>query len=269
MTYALYLDPSKKNAALPELPDANPRVAYWRLIDLSSQQLMEFVPSDYPEAQNTIVEIHPAQLEMLQFPVNRLSIVQQKSAFRNLSQLRGLLENVQCDITYIWDHRFNANYYTKMLQYWIQMGITHFSFYELTKFDQWQRVKQFLADNGFYFYDRYHACKPGQESVYQKHLAGFGDLYAMGGFSRVTENGITRIKGPADKQWETLSPNDRIEEKLLFALADRDGVALDGLNQRGIDAAVKGGYAVVQGNRLIPTDTGLWDTVGLASQLHQ
>lgn len=273
MSYALYLDPSKK-AAAPELPqNADPAVAYLKFYDCSDEQLAQFDPHAYPIADVTIAEIHAAQLEKLDVHVDRLSIVQQKSAFRDLAHLRERLQSTQVDITFNWDRRFSVDYYIKLLRYWIQCGIQHVSFYELTDFNKWQRLASMLKEHGFTFYDRYHACLPGCESPYQKHIAAFRDLYAIGGWSRVTgEDGLTRFKQPAKKTWEILAPGDQLAERLLFALADRDGIALADYPMLGaekIGIVCQNGLARVDKGRLHPTDAGLWDTVGLVSHLHQ
>lgn len=277
MSYALYLDPSCKNMIAPALPDAvlagEPHVAYWRLIDLDEEALGQFNPSSLPQAHDTIAEIHPAQLAQLSpalmGSITRLSIVQEKSTFSDMAQFRAVLDDMPCDITYEWDNRFHVDYYIKMLRYWIQCGAPHFSFYELSQFPKWQRLKQFLADQGYVFYDRYHACKPNHESRYQKHLAQFGDLYALGGFSRVTQDGVTRVKSAAASEWDTLSVSDQLAECLLFAMADSDGIELADLDPAGVARAMAAGLAEKQGTHLVPTEKGLWDTVALVSHLHQ
>jgi hypothetical protein len=271
MTYALYLDPCKKSVT-PELPEEAPSLAYWRLIDCSDEQLNEFLPENYPQAGFTIAEIHPAQLDVLQVPVNRISIVQQKSVFHDLAPLRTRLQDIQCDITFNWDKRFSVDYYLKILRFWLQCGVQHISFYELTDFDKWQRLQSILAQHNFHFYDRYHACLPGYESPYQKHIAGFGNLYAIGGWSRMTEGNQTHVKGPVQKTWDLLSEEDQIVEKLLFAFADRDGMEMEVLKpyltSTGLSKAMASGLVTMKGSRVVPTDLGLWDTVNLVSQLH-
>jgi len=274
MTYALYVDPSKKMVA-PELPvNQDPSVSYYKFFDCTDEQLTQFDASGYPIADFTIAEIHADQLEKLPLPhVDRLSIVQQKSAFRDLAHLREKLQNTHVDITFMWDKRFSVDYYLKLIRYWAQWGVQHFSFYELSDFAKWQRLCSALKEYNFVFYDRYHACIPGHESPYQKHIAGFGNLYAFGGWSRVTDDsGMTRFKQPNKKSWEILTPGDQLAERLLFALADRDGLALAAIpmiDPKQIEAACRAGLAKVENNRLIPTEAGLWDTVGLVSHLHQ
>ncbi|MDB5478176.1 MAG: hypothetical protein JWM96_671 [Alphaproteobacteria bacterium] len=272
MNYALYLDACKKFAA-PSLPDERPAIAYWRLIDCDEADFEAFDPDLYPHADFTIAEIHPAQLEKMQFSVNRLSIVPQKSVFRDMGALRARLADTQCDITFNWDKRFSVDYYIKMLRFWLQCGVQHVSFYELKDFAKWQRLQSALREYNFHFYDRFHACLPGYESPYQKHLAGFGNLLGMGGWSRLTEDGMTRTKGPGAKAWENLSDEDQMTEKLLFGLADRDGMALDKImppvTTQGLALAIEQKMAIVRENRLIPTDEGLWDTVTLLARLQQ
>lgn len=271
MSYALYLDPSKK-AVAPELPEERPSVAYMKFFDCTDEQLAEFDPGMWPEARNTTAEIHADQLQYLRFSVDRLSIVQQKSAFRDLSRLRDVLEDTEVDITFVWDKRFSVDYYLKLLRYWTQWGVQHVSFYELSDFAKWQRLASMLKEYGFEFYDRYHACKPGHESPYQKHIARFENLYAFGGWSRVTENGVTRFKQPNKKNWEVLTPDDQLAERLLFAMADADGIVLADYPMIGaekVGMVCQNGLARVENGRLKPTLAGLWDTVGLVSQLHQ
>lgn len=274
MNYALYLDPCKKSVP-PEMPaealQTAPSIAYWRLIDCSDPQLIDFYPEHVSQADFTIAEIHPDQLEKLNYPVNRLSIVQTKSAFRDLSPLKERLKDIQCDITFNWDKRFAVDYYLKMLRFWLQCGVQHISIYELSDFTKWQRIQSMLREYNFHFYDRYHACLPGYESPYQKHVANFGNLYAFNGWSRETIGDVTRVKGPTQKEWDILSHRDQIEEKLLFALADRDGIELSILaphiNEQGLEKTLRAGLAVIEGGRLKPTDTGLWDTINLLSHL--
>jgi len=271
MSYALYVDPAKKSV-VPELPAGKPEIAYYRLIDCSEEQLEEFNPGLYPKADFTIAEIHAAQMDRLDFPVDRFSIVQQKSAFRDLTGLKSRLPETQYDITFVWDKRFTVDYYIRMLRFWIQCGVQHFSFYDLVDFDKWQRLSKFMSENGFRFYDRFHASLPGFESRYQKHIASYGDLYAIGGWSRVTENGLTRTKGPIHKNWRILTEQDQITEKLLFAMADCDGIELAQwggyITENGAENVLAQGLARMENARLVPSDTGLWKSVELASHLH-
>jgi hypothetical protein len=129
-----------------------------------------------------------------------------------------------------------------------------------------------LRDYNFHFYDRYHACLPGYESPYQKHIAKFGNLYAFNGWSRVTAGNITHVKGPTQKNWDLLSEEDQIVEKLLFAFADRDGLEMEQLKpyltSNGLSKAMAAGLVTMNGSCVVPTDIGLWDTVNLVSHLH-
>jgi coproporphyrinogen III oxidase-like Fe-S oxidoreductase len=271
MSYAFYLDPCKKSVT-PDLPEETPSVAYWRLIDCSEEQINDFMPEEHPQADFTVAEIHPSQLDLLQVPVNRLSIVQSKSVFRDLTLLKSKLQDIQCDITFNWDKRFSVDYYMKMLRFWLQCGVQHISIYELSDFAKWQRLQGILREYNFHFYDRYHACLPGYESPYQKHIAGFGNLFAVGGWSRVTAGNITHVKGPTQKNWDLLSEEDQIVEKLLFAFADRQGMEMEKLKpylaMHGLSKAMGSGLVAMNGSRVVPTDQGLWDTVELVSQLH-
>ena len=271
MSYALYLDPAQPDFKWDEWPPENPAIAYWRLTDLTPEQLGKFDPNLYLPAAHTTVEIHPEQWDSLEFPVDRVSVTLEKSGFKNLTLMKQKLEIVECDITFNWDHRFSLSYYQKMLQYWIYYGVQHFSFYDLQKFPVWQQLKDWLARDGYHFYDRYHACLRGHESRYQKHLAKMGDLYALGGFSRVTdpETGVTRTRGPREDHWTVLSADEQLTERLLFAMADTDGVKLETVPAEAVQNACDSGLAQVFKDRLIPTEEGLWDTVTLVSQMRQ
>ncbi len=270
MVYALYVDPGKRDDGVGlDFPPGSAAVAYFRLIDLDNAQLAAFDPRRFPPADFTIAEIHPAQWDLLQFYVDRLSIVLDKSKFDNVSSVKSRMAATNCDITFEWDHRFSLNYYAKMLQYWIHCGARHFSFYALTNFETWQRLRDFLAAYGYHFYDRYHACLPSWESPYQKHLAKFRDLYALGGWSRVTDaQNVTRTRGPNAREWTTLAPDEQTAEGLLFAMADIDGLSVRAFAPALVEAAEKSGLVIVQEGRVIPTDKGMWDTVGLVSMLH-
>lgn len=268
MSYALYLDLGKSDFLWQSWPQEAPLMAYYRLTDLDANALQYFNPKDFPNPEYRIAEIHPKQWEAISFPVDRLSIVLDKSGFSNLTAVREKLQTSEVDITFEWDHRFNINYYIKLINYWIYCGVAHFSFYNLTDFDIWQRLQQFLRSEGFVFYDRFHAAHPGHESRYQKHLSHFGNLLALGGWSRWTDaQDHTRTRGPKDTDWSPLSAADQATERLLFALSDRAGVPVAELAPRGVIRAVNKGLAVVQDGYLRPTDRGLWDNVTLVSQL--
>lgn len=268
MSYALYLDPSERDIPWEKFPPERPKLAYWRLVDLTDAQLAEFDPNIYPPAPYVTAEIHPAQWDQLRFPVDRVSVVLEKSGFQNLNNIRSKLEAFDADITFNWDHRFHISYYQKMLQYWIYCGVNHFSFYDLQRLPVWQQLKEYLARENYHFYDRYHACKPGHESRYQKHLAHFGNLFAIGGFSRWTlEDGHTRTRASGDPEWHVLSAEDAEVERLLFAMADVEGIPVSSVSPEAVQKACDSGLGVVKNDRLCPTDAGLWDTVGLVSQL--
>lgn len=269
-SYALYLDPTKGDALWQEWPQQPPTLAYYRLVDLAPEALQKFDPHDYPLADNTTVEIHPQQWDLLPFACDRLSIVLEKSNFATLTDIKARVQSVETDITFSWDHRFSVNYYIKLINYWIYCGVKHFSFYGLVDFEAWQRLQHFLNGQNFFFYDRYHACIKGHESRYQKHIAAFGNLLALGGWSRWTdEEGRSYTRGPKEKAWTQLGKADQKTEQFLFALADRDGLGLDRIDAAHAARAVKAGLAQVRPPSLIPTDMGLWDTVGLVSQLQQ
>lgn len=267
MAYAFYLDPAQQDSLDLHGLTEPPTLAYIRLTDMAQDKLHDFNITQYPQADYIIAEIHPAQWDHLNFYVDRLSIVLGKSDFTNMTSVKSKMAQIECDVTFTWDHRFHVSYYFKMLQYWIFCGAKHVSFYDLTDFAKWQRVQAFLKDQGFYFYDRYHACIPGHESRYQKHLARFADLISIGGWSRVTRDGWTRTRAPKQLEWVTMSSEDARVEQLLFAFADRDGVALADLHGANPARAVESGMAVIEKDRLVPTDAGLWDTVGLVSHL--
>ncbi len=267
MSYAQYRDPSEPDFLWDSWPSETPTLAYWRLVDLTPEQLQQFDPNAFPVAAHITAEIHPEQWDSLPFTVDRVSVVLEKSGFGNLTLMKQKLETVECDITFNWDHRFSLSYYQKMLQYWIYYGVQHFSFYDLQKFHVWQQLNDMLMREGYHFYDRYHACLPGHQSRYQKHIARMGDLYALGGWSRVTEDGVTRTRGPRQKEWDVLNAVEQTTERLLFAMADRDGLPLSELNPEAIEKACNSGLARVVHDRLSPTEEGLWDTVGLVSHL--
>ncbi len=269
MSYALYLDPSKSDFLWQSWPSEAPALAYYRLTDLSNEQLRDFHPRHYPTPAYSIAEIHPKQWEVLDFPVDRLSIILDKSGFSNLTAVREKLKASAIDITFEWDHRFNINYYIKLINYWLYCGVTHFSFYNLTDFAVWQRLQQFLLAEKFVFYDRFHACLPGHESRYQKHLARSGNLIAIGGWSRWTDGVQTKTRGPKDQDWTLLTAAEAERERLLFALSDREGLPVSELAPRGVIRVVNTGYAVVKDGQLCPTDKGLWDNVELVARLLQ
>lgn len=270
--FALYLDPSKADFMWQPWPDTPPEIGYYRLTDLSIEALSALNLDAYPRPHYSIAEIHPAQWETVlnQFPnqFNRLSIALEKSRFADLNHLRSRLSDFEVDIMFEWDHRFALAYYTKLISYWIYCGVSHFSFYNLTDFAVWQRLQQQLRQDGFVFYDRYHAAKPYHESRYQKHLARFGNLLALGGWSRWTdEDGYSKTRGPQEPDWTPLSATDTLVERRLFAMADRDGLALTALQSAKLDVALKAHLISQDSTHIHPTDQGLWDTVRLVSAL--
>jgi hypothetical protein len=269
MSYALYIDPTKTDTVFPVWPETPPTLAYYRLIDMTATQLEKFDPHLYPLAEYTIAEIHPQQWDKLSFAFDRISIVLEKSRFTSLTDIKAKVSATETDITFDWDHRFTLPYYIKLLNYWLYCGVTHFSFYGLSDFKTWQRLQQFLNSQNFFFYDRYHACVRGHESRYQKHIARFENMLAIGGWSRWTEEGITRTRAPKDKTWTRLRPEEQRLEQLLFALADRDGLSLSGLDPKAVNKAVQARLAEIHPPHVIPTDQGLWDTVELVSHLQQ
>ena len=270
MSFAVYIDPSKRAAAGFECPDGTATMAYVKLTDLSSEDVYRFDPNLYPKAEYVIAEIHPIQLDVLNIPVDRLSVDLSKSSFSNLTKIRQTINAIPCDMMYTWDHRFSISYYQKMMQYWIQCGIAQISLYGLTDFSKWERMRDFLASNGFHFFDRYHAARQGMESPYQKHIASFGNLYSLGGFSRVTDdNGMTRVRDATQKEWHIMAPDEQATERMLFAMADRDGVPIGGLAQKSVQAAIDSGLVTLRGGRVIPTNKGLWDTMAVVSALQQ
>jgi hypothetical protein len=269
MRYALYVDPARRDIADVRFPPNPPAVAYIRLTDLDRDGVLGFDGALYPRGVLSMVEIHPAQIDFLRYPIDRLVVEADKSKFDNLNAIKAAIQRATVDMTFNWDHRFHLNYYIKMLQYWVHCGVQQFSIYGLENFQTWLRLRDFLFQHGYVFYDRYHACLRGCESPYQKHLAGFGDLVSIGGWSRVTDDGVTRTRAPGSATWVRLSPDDARRERWLFALADRDGMAARGLTTASINAVVAAGLALQDDDRILPTDKGLWDTVALASQLQQ
>jgi hypothetical protein len=265
--YALYLDPSKPDFLWQEWPDTPPKLAYYQLIDLTPEQVIEFDKAQYPQSTYSIAELHPQQWSYLPFTPDRISFMVEKSSFSNLIAVKTKIHEIETDITFEWDHRFHLNYYIKLINYWIYCGVKHFSFYGLKDFNIWQRLQQFLNGEGYFFYDRYHACTNGHKSLYQEHLAASRNLLAFGGWSRWTESGQTRTRGPKEREWTILSPADQKLESLLFAMADRKGVALADLAPDSVIRATESGLAVVKDGHLQPTDKGLWDTLSLVGHL--
>lgn len=269
MRYALYVDPSRRDVADIRFPPNPPVVAYVRFTDLDRDALLGFDGAEFPRGVFSMAEIHPAQIDFLRYPVDRLVIEADKSKFDNLNAVKATIARAVVDMTFNWDHRFHLNYYIKILQYWIYCGVQQFSIYGLENIQTWLRLRDFLFQNGYVFYDRYHACLRGFESPYQKHLAGFGDLVAVGGWSRVTDDGVTRTRAPGHAEWVRLTADEARRERWLFALADRDGMPSRGITPVSLDGVVAAGLATVDGDRIIPTDKGLWDTVALAAALQQ
>ncbi len=268
-SFALYLDPSKPDFLWQDWPESPPKLVYYRLVDLTPEQVIEFDPAKYPMGEYSIVELHPQQWSYLPFTPNRLSFLVEKSGFSNLIAVKTKIHEIETDITFEWDHRFHLNYYIKLINYWIYCGVKHFSFYGLKDFNTWQRLQQFLNGEGFFFYDRYHACTQGHKSLYQEHLAASYNLLALGGWSRWTENGQMRTRGPKERDWTQLTPSDQRLETLLFAMGDCNGVALSTVSPESARQAVESGLAAIKDGRLQPTDKGLWDTLGLVNYLMQ
>lgn len=261
MAKAFYLDPVKKYVPM-DVSEHVFDIGFWRLLDCSEQDLKNLPWSDYPQAHYMMAEIHSWQLEKLPCRFDRLSIVQTK-----LQPIA--IGNVPLDITFHWDNRYVLQSYFDYLDVLIKDGVQHFSFYGVSQFEQWQKLADFLKGFDIAFYDRFHASKKGFESPYQKHIAAYGSLCAWGGWSRVTdEDNVTRVKKPNSKNWQILSAEDQIIERLMFAMADRSGVRIaDWQDALDIDAACKAGLAQIDGDRLCPTDRGIWDNIGLVSSL--
>lgn len=268
MGYAFYFDPAKKYHIF-DMPQGNTAMAFWRLLDCDAKQMRLLQTAQYPASDLTIAEIYPEQLRHLPQKFERLCLVHKG---QDLWRLYDLPDGT-VDITLMWDGRYRLQRYVQMLEAWIARGVMHFSFYNIRDFDVLQGLHDVLQSHGFYFYDRYHAARPGHESPYQKHLARYGNVVAWGGQSRITDaQHITRIKNMRSARWQVLSSQEQSLEHLLFALADADGIGLaewrDVLSAQGIKQLCDNGLALVVDGRLKPTLRGMWDSVFLVSKIY-
>ena len=178
-----------------------------------------------------------------------------------------LADHFALDITLHWDHRRKTETQQSIIRDAIGQGAQHLSLYGLQDFTVWQTLQTMLHKQDFTFYDRFHACCPGRISPYQQHLASFGNIVAHGGWSRVTENGVTRTKGPRAIRWTTLSPAQQHEERLLIGLSARSGMPLQEFSDTAVTQSIQSGLASRTDTRLCPTDQGLWHQAELVALL--
>lgn len=179
----------------------------------------------------------------------------------------GLADHFALDAMIQWDHRRNAATYHDQIDQALANGATHISLYGLQDFALWQDTQTFLQQRGLRFYERFHAARPGQESRYQNHLAQFGDVIAINGWSRLNDGHTTRVKSPRQREFVILDRQSKREEQLLLGLSNRHGLPLTLFSRYQLDQAVASHLAVIVDNRLRPTDAGLWDTVKLVTSV--
>lgn len=179
----------------------------------------------------------------------------------------GLSDHFALDAIVNWDNRRKVDFYKQALTDTLAHGVNHISLYGLQDFAIWQDVQFFLKEHGLFFYDRFHAARPGHESPYQIHTAALKTVIAHDGWSRTLEDGVLRIKGPQAIDWTTHPADVQREETLLMGLFHRQGLPLAYFSAEQVAAAVASGLAIVVGTQLCPTDRGLWDTPKLAAIL--
>lgn len=177
----------------------------------------------------------------------------------------GLADHFALDAIITWDHRRTVDFHKDKIARVLEQGAPHISLYGLQDFAAWQKIQSFLNAYGLFFYDRFHAAKTTEQSPYQNHISHFGNVVALGGWSRIVENNVMRIKGPNAKDWTTHPDEAKREEMLLLGLFSRHGVLLGYFSQAQTQSAIKSGLALIQGDRLCPTDAGLWDTTKLVA----
>ncbi|HEY1096984.1 MAG TPA: hypothetical protein VGF14_07060 [Alphaproteobacteria bacterium] len=259
---ALFIDLRRTNVI--QWPEGDFTQAYIVTGDLETTQ--NFFKLHHQNLKNipqiTCEITEPATLHLLtrQESVTRLSLPHEII-------IDGLSDHFALDAIISWDHRHTTDYYKKIITQLIGKNVNHFSLYGVKEFDQWLDVQTFFAGHDFYFYDRFHAAKPGHESPYQLHTSNFGNIVAFGGWSRSIDDKTMLIRGPHAAEWTTHDEAVQQEEKLLLGMSSRHGLSLSHFTAGQIQAAVKGGLAVVQGDYLCPTDKGLWDTPKLVSLL--
>jgi hypothetical protein len=198
--------------------------------------------------------------------VTRLPVVTRLSLPQDLITA-GLSDHFELDAIITWDNRRTIDFYKNPITAALSKGANHLSIYGLQDFTRWQDIQTFLNGQGLHFYERFHAALPGHESPYQNHLAAFGDVIAYGGWSRLTENNVTRVKSPRALHWHPLDKKEQHEEKLLLGLASRQGLPLSLMTTKPAAVALQNGLALSKDNHLVPTDTGLWNTTRLVGHL--
>lgn len=209
--FALYLDPARKTSdQLPPHVD----IIFLRWLDADDAQIKNSlqVLRNYPAAHVT-AELHPSQLAHVNEQIWRISLHIPKSQ----PQMSCDVPQKELDITFHWDARRKPQIYFDTIKKWHDIGAKHFSLYHLTDEKIRTMLRTHLQTLGLTFYDRFHVAIPGHESRFVQHSASYGDTIALGGWSRLTENGITRIKGPRGLRWKTLTAADVALEKQLLS----------------------------------------------------
>ena len=177
----------------------------------------------------------------------------------------------QIDAIIYWDHRRKPDFYHAKITAALAQSVKHLSLYGLQNFAVWQDVQTFLNAHDLFFYERFHAAAPGHESPYQNHLASFGDIIALpqhgGGWSRMTENQVTKTRGPHQLHWHRLDAQTQREERLLLGLAHRHGVSVEMISKTQRDKAIQSGLAIIKHGHMCPTDQGLWHLAELVTIL--
>ncbi len=163
-----------------------------------------------------------------------------------------------------WDHRRQPKHYQMQIAAVLQQGVTHISVYGLQDFTVWQTLQHWLNEQGLLFYDRFHAAAAHHQSPYQNHIAAHGNIIAFGGWSRVTENGITKTRGLRATRWRTLTPAAQREDMILLGMSHRYGMGLSHFTAAQITAATQSQLAIITHDRLQPSDLGLWQLAQLA-----
>lgn len=257
---ALFVDLNRITAE--NWPDGRFDIAYIVTGDLNRTQ--DFFKNHYKRLTNiphiTCEITVPETLHLLtrQQSVSRLSLPAEQI-------VTGLAGHFALDAIIAWDNRRSTDFYKDKIALALEQGANHLSLYGLSDFSIWQEMQAYLQEHGLLFYDRFHAARDGAQSPYQNHISHFGNVIALGGWSRIIENNIMRIKGPNAKDWTTHPDDAKREEMLLLGLFARHGVPIDYFTAAQIEAATQNGLAIIQDHSLCPTDSGLWDTVKLVS----
>jgi hypothetical protein len=179
------------------------------------------------------------------------------------------LENFfEIDAIIHWDHRKSLNHYTDILHTLCMRRINHISLYGLQDFETWQIIQDFIQPFGFSFYERFHAARDNQQSLYQNHISAAHDVIAWGGWSRYTDDdGVMHVRGPRAKRWTTLTTEQTFAEIVILGIGSRHGIDYTSLSPHIIQRVVTENLAHIENERLIPTDLGLWHTTALADYI--